>query len=330
MMRKLCAAWLIFLATWVAFALEYPQSFEEYMKLRKKYGITQASGIPALETLIGSRILEVKGVVKGAIRSGDTTTLLLDASDGSDLYVEATSPPDWLTQNQIPARLLVRASRTTEGARLNAELLGAASDQMVAATEPKPAVTKFSATPPSAKGNPLSGPIGRTKSTKNWNLPTSDALPYYKAFIQRRNPRLSDAEATRISQGIIGFSIQYGVDARLVMAMVLVESGFNPNSTSRSGAMGLGQLMPGTAKGMGVSNAYDSIENLYATVRIIRGHLDKYSKQTGDEYEGLVLALAAYNAGSGAVRKHGGVPPYRETQNHIRKVIGVYRALCGS
>ncbi|MCB8931914.1 MAG: lytic transglycosylase domain-containing protein [Chthonomonadaceae bacterium] len=115
------------------------------------------------------------------------------------------------------------------------------------------------------------------------------------------------------------------------MAMLMVESGFDPGATSRTGAMGLGQLMPGTARGMGVGNPYDSIENLYGTVRLIRGHLDKYGKQTGNagSYESLVLALAAYNAGGGAVARHGGVPPYRETQNYIRKVIALYERLSG-
>ena len=119
------------------------------------------------------------------------------------------------------------------------------------------------------------------------------------------------------------------IEARLIMAMVMVESNFNPSAVSRAGAMGLGQLMPGTARGMGVGNAFDAHDNLYGTVRLIRGHMDKYRKQTGDEFEGLVLALAAYNAGSGAVSKHGGVPPYRETQAYVRKVITQYQQLCG-
>ncbi|MER3465739.1 MAG: hypothetical protein C4340_00490, partial [Armatimonadota bacterium] len=108
--------------------------------------------------------------------------------------------------------------------------------------------------------------------------------------------------------------------------------GFNPSATSYKGAMGLGQLMPGTARGLGVRNAYDTYENLYGTVRLVRGHLDKYASvgPNGQKYADLVLALAAYNAGSGAVKRHGGVPPYRETQNYIRKVIDWYKRLCGS
>ena len=113
------------------------------------------------------------------------------------------------------------------------------------------------------------------------------------------------------------------------LAMVMAESNFNPNATSSVGAMGLGQLMPGTAKGLGVTNAYDTTQNLYGTVRMIKGHLERYGKQTGNNFDTLVLSLAAYNAGSGAVRRHGGVPPYRETQNYIRKVVSYYRAFIG-
>src|SRR5206468_2837251 len=109
---------------------------------------------------------------------------------------------------------------------------------------------------------------------RSYSLPASEATPIYASFIRRRNSRLSPNQATRIAEGVIGFSLKYGVDARLIMAMVMVESGFNPSATSRTGAMGLGQLMPGTAAGMGVSNAYDSMDNLYGTVRLIRGHLD--------------------------------------------------------
>ena len=74
----------------------------------------------------------------------------------------------------------------------------------------------------------------------------------------------------------------------------------------------------------GISNPYDSVENLYGTVREIRSHLDKYRAETGDEFQALVLGLAAYNAGEGAVRRHGGVPPYRETQGYVRKVIKLF------
>jgi soluble lytic murein transglycosylase-like protein len=111
--------------------------------------------------------------------------------------------------------------------------------------------------------------------------------------------------------------------------MVMVESGFDPSSTSHSGAMGLGQLMPGTARWMGVNDAYDTTENLYGTVKLIRTHLNQHRRGKGDDLASLTLALAAYNAGVGAVSRAGGVPHYRETQAYVRKVIRLYFGLCG-
>ncbi|UCH34379.1 MAG: transglycosylase SLT domain-containing protein [Armatimonadota bacterium] len=145
-------------------------------------------------------------------------------------------------------------------------------------------------------------------------------LTAYADTIKYFNPRLDERERYTIAKYIIDFSERIGVDARLVMAVVACESNFNQNATSRAGAMGLGQLMPATARGMGVRNAYDAKENLWAAIRIVRGHLEN---QQGD----IALALACYNAGSGAVRRYGGVPPYRETQNYIRKVINLYLQL---
>jgi soluble lytic murein transglycosylase-like protein len=154
--------------------------------------------------------------------------------------------------------------------------------------------------------------------------------PIYSRFIRHENPRLSEGEATRIAQGIIGFSLQYKVDARLIMAMVMVESGFDPNAVSRTGAMGLGQLMPGTASDLAVSHPFDSMDNLYGTVKLVRSNLDQYKAQTGKDFDALVLSLAAYNAGPGAVRRAGGVPAYQETQNYVRKVISLYYQLSGA
>jgi soluble lytic murein transglycosylase-like protein len=108
---------------------------------------------------------------------------------------------------------------------------------------------------------------------------------------------------------------EFDLEPALIKAVALVESGFNPRATSSKGAKGLMQLMPATARSYGVKDVHDPYENLRAGANHLRTLLDEFN---GD----LTLALAAYNAGSGAVRRYGGVPRYRETQDYVRKIEG--------
>src|SRR5574344_180688 len=107
---------------------------------------------------------------------------------------------------------------------------------------------------------------------------------------------------------------KHGVDEKLVKALVRQESGFNPNAKSHCGAMGLMQLMPGTARTLGVKDAFNPVQNVDGGVRHLKWLLSKY-------HGNVILALAAYNAGSGAVDKYNGVPPYKETQNYVKSIL---------
>lgn len=134
---------------------------------------------------------------------------------------------------------------------------------------------------------------------------------------RRLSSRLTSlAAGSDIARLIDIYARHYGLSSRLVQAVVQVESGYNPRALSSKGAMGLMQLMPGTATELGVRNAYDPEQNIKGGTRYLRQQIDRF----GD----LRLALAAYNAGPGAVSRYDGIPPYRETQRYVEKVLALY------
>lgn len=115
----------------------------------------------------------------------------------------------------------------------------------------------------------------------------------------------------------------YNVDHLMVKAIISVESCFDKYAVSRVGAKGLMQLMPATAKRMGVYNVFDATENIRGGVRYFSLMLSRFDQD-------IELALAAYNAGPRAVEKYGGIPPYRETQNYVKRVLGYYERYTGT
>lgn len=110
---------------------------------------------------------------------------------------------------------------------------------------------------------------------------------------------------------------EHGVDVKLAHALVQVESNYKAKAVSPKGAMGLMQLMPATARQYAIDDPFDPIQNLTAGLRHLRGLLDRYGR--GKES----LALAAYNAGEGAVSRYKGIPPYRETQNYVQRILSL-------
>ncbi len=158
--------------------------------------------------------------------------------------------------------------------------------------------------------------------------PDSPAASFASMVAQAMNPQ-SDAPLQptqgpntipppQIDRLVNADASTWGVDPALVKAIIANESGFDASATSKTGAQGLMQLEPGTAAQLGVGNAYDPAQNVWGGTRYIRGLLERFH---GD----LPLAVAAYNAGPGAVEKYGGVPPYAETQAYVQNVLDSYR-----
>lgn len=153
------------------------------------------------------------------------------------------------------------------------------------------------------------------------NVDAQIALPQLPAFTQSAavSPTNTYAKASKpqLLNMISQIAHKHGVDEKLVKALIKQESGFNPSATSHCGAKGLMQLMPSTAKTLGVNDPYNPVQNVDGGVRHLKWLLSKY-------HGNVVLALAAYNAGSGAVDKYDGIPPYAETQNYVKSILKNY------
>jgi soluble lytic murein transglycosylase-like protein len=137
------------------------------------------------------------------------------------------------------------------------------------------------------------------------------------ALAMRQSARAAHAllDARPFADLIETVSLKHGIDPELVHAVVLAESNYQPRARSRVGARGLMQVMPATAKDLGIGNLYDPQNNLEAGVQYLKFLLARFD---------LKRAIAAYNAGPAAVLKYGGIPPFAETQDYVRKVSGTY------
>ena len=165
-------------------------------------------------------------------------------------------------------------------------------------------------------------PFGQLLTGKNLNVNAQkvdnvNSANNVSATIAPSGIDLNQPTKGQIMDLVTQVSKKHGVDDKLVKALIKQESGFNFKAKSKAGALGLMQLMPSTAKGLGVTDPMNPVQNVEGGVKYLKSMLDKYNGN-------VILALAAYNAGPGAVDKYDGVPPDEETQQYVRKILANY------
>jgi soluble lytic murein transglycosylase-like protein len=146
------------------------------------------------------------------------------------------------------------------------------------------------------------------------------SVSVYANVLRTINPRLQQGQSRDLAQHVLLNAARWNVDANLLIALVTVESRWRPAARSRVGALGLGQLMPGTARTLGV-NPHNADQNLSGCARYLSGLISKYGNHI-DQYQ---LAFAAYNAGPKAVARYHGIPPFNETQHYVVRVMRMWQ-----
>lgn len=149
---------------------------------------------------------------------------------------------------------------------------------------------------------------------------TPDAIAVYSKVLRHINPQMPSWQSRNLAQRVLVNAERWRLDANMLVAIVTVESHWHTHAVSRAGAIGLGQLMPGTAELLGV-NPRDPGQNLSGAARYLRGLVQKFGT---DHYD---LVFAAYNAGPKAVSEYGGIPPFDETQTYVARVLATWERL---
>lgn len=330
---------------------------KDYLALRRRMGYRPGLAYAKLAqdwTPYEGAVLELSGVLNGHIRGDRAVTFMLTLPTGEAVSLAAPEA-DAKVVTEAPytsLRVLVRVKGGVVGNVVPLEAIAIADDAEIRYRERvaseaqartqaarEAASRRSSSRSMSAGGGvrlrPMGGALsGLSDLARRYLSPEAQSVyPRYCAFIANHNKRLGKDDVDAIAVSILYFAQRHRVDPRLIVALIIAESDFDPNSTSHKGAMGLGQVMPDEARAFRLSNPYDPIQNVRASVNMLRMKLDMYRERGTPDGQmtlrQISLAMAAYNAGAGAVKKHGGIPPYRETQRYVARVLSLYKTLCG-
>jgi len=323
---------------------------DDYFKVRDQAQVVETVAYDEVQTQpqkFDGKLVEVCGIITAIAGSDSQTTLLVEGAPGAPptpLVLPAdkrlTSWP--FLDVGISFRALCRVVTMGGSPSGSLELVipvkeydAAGIDQArakIAAAkkaeeERKRAVEARKNSPAALASRSFGGVVRGAQPATDYN--TSQLVAIYARAVRYFNRRLTASESRTIAGIIINYSRRYRLDARLVMAVIACESNFNSHAVSPVGARGLGQLMPGTASGLGVGDSFDIEQNLDGSTRLLKDHIQNMSRSARSDEEAVKLALACYNAGAGAVRKYRGIPPYRETQNYVKKIMRLYHQMCG-
>lgn len=326
------------------FASAYPQA-DKYFEVRDRaQQVVESFTLEEVQTQatkFAGKLLEIRGAITGVFDSSTQGSMIIQPASGPSITLVLPAGKrltEWpLLDVGNSVRLLCRVVPTAEGSPSgNLEVVMPVKEyeaarideaRAKAALAKKQEAEKRAAVQRRQKPDPRlasRGVSGATVQQAQQRYTQAQLVDIYGQAVRYFNRRLSVSDSKQIAALILNYSNRYGLDARLVMAVIACESNFNPNAVSPVGAMGLGQLMPGTAADLGVGNAWDPSANLEGSTRLLKNHIKNMSRGGRPSKEAIKLALACYNAGAGAVKKYKGIPPYRETQNYVKKIIRLY------
>lgn len=335
----------------VAWPLTYPTSPEvaraQYQQLALSLSaLPQPSPeqLACADVSLRGKVVEIRGALQSSMfwrtREGDPRyVFLLQTETGITVALTANESLEGVRLND-PIRVLASLPANSDQSEFHLHGILREADWVAPAPKvapsppapapPSPAEVTVAPPPPPAPAKsgfpPPDQPVWDGVSADAKSCPagmpdvgmSQEDINRWKEWVARYNKDLTDVQLELTVRWVIAYSALAGIDHRLSFAMIRAESDFHPLCLSRAGAMGMTQLMPCNLEDMNVTNPWNVQQNIRGGIQLLSKELHKFADRSN--YEQCILGLAAYNAGPGAVKKYGGVPPYAETQNYVKKV----------